>query len=473
LDPDPYLQIFAYHNLLNTFPASDISISAIVWIGIGIVFLLFMSALVSGSEVAFFSLSPNEFHALSQEEDAVSKRILYLRDRPRTLLATILISNNLINIAIVILTDFFVRATLSDQIMLTWSISLEQQFSFIGVDLVQWSVFIEFIITTVLVTFLLVLFGEITPKIYANLNNIKVARATSFLLYWLNTALSPLSRVLVNGSNLLEQKFSKQVQKDIGSRREEIDRAIDLTVIHEKDAERERSILKGIIKFGDVPVKQIMRARVDIVALDVESDFKEVMRVIRESGYSRMPVYRDDLDTIVGVLYIKDLLGHYNEGQDFNWQSKLREQVVYLPEAKKIDEVLKGFRAQKTHIGIVVDEYGGTSGLVTLEDIMEEVIGEIKDEFDDELEVLYEKKSETEYIFDGKTMINDMCKILDIDTDLFIEIRGDADSVAGLFLEMFGQLPKKNTEVKFNQFIFKVVAVNKTRIEKIQVTLLK
>jgi putative hemolysin len=423
--------------------------------------------------VAFFSLSPNEFHALSQEEDAVSKRILYLRDRPRTLLATILISNNLINIAIVILTDFFVRATLSDQIMLTWSISLEQQFSFIGVDLVQWSVFIEFIITTVLVTFLLVLFGEITPKIYANLNNIKVARATSFLLYWLNTALSPLSRVLVNGSNLLEQKFSKQVQKDIGSRREEIDRAIDLTVIHEKDAERERSILKGIIKFGDVPVKQIMRARVDIVALDVESDFKEVMRVIRESGYSRMPVYRDDLDTIVGVLYIKDLLGHYNEGQDFNWQSKLREQVVYLPEAKKIDEVLKGFRAQKTHIGIVVDEYGGTSGLVTLEDIMEEVIGEIKDEFDDELEVLYEKKSETEYIFDGKTMINDMCKILDIDTDLFIEIRGDADSVAGLFLEMFGQLPKKNTEVKFNQFIFKVVAVNKTRIEKIQVTLLK
>jgi gliding motility-associated protein GldE len=472
LDPDPYLQNFAYH-FLSTTAAVDISVTAIAWIGIGIVFLLFMSALVSGSEVAFFSLSPNDFHSLSQEDDAVSKRILYLRDRPRTLLATILISNNLINIAIVILTDFFVRATLSDQIMFEWSTSLEQQFYFIGANLIQWSTFIEFVITTVLVTFLLVLFGEITPKIYANLNNIKVARATSFLLFWLNTGLNPLSKILVNGSTFLEQHFSGRVNNDMGSRREEIDRAIDLTVIHEKDAERERSILKGIIKFGDVSVKQIMRARVDIVALDVEADFKEVMRVIRESGYSRMPVYRDDLDTIVGVLYIKDLLGHYNEGQEFNWQSKLREPIVYLPEAKKIDEVLKGFRAQKTHIGIVVDEYGGTSGLVTLEDIMEEVIGEIKDEFDDELEVLYEKKSETEYIFDGKTMINDMCKILNIDTDTFFEIRGDADSVAGLFLEMFGQLPKKNTEVKFNQFIFKVVAVNKTRIEKVQITLLK
>ncbi len=473
MDPDPYLQIFAYHHFLNTLVAVDPSINSIVWLGIGIVFLLFMSALVSGSEVAFFSLSPNEFQALSQENSVVSRRILYLRDRPRTLLATILISNNLINIAIVILTDFFVKATLPEQLLLEWSTSLNQQFPFFGADPTQWWLIIEFTITIVLVIFLLVLFGEITPKIYANNNKLKVVRFTSFVLFWLNTTLSPIGRIFVNGSTYLEKKYSNQVQKDIGSRREEIDRAIDLTVIHEKDAERERSILKGIIKFGDVSVKQIMRARVDIVALDVESDFKEVMRVIRESGYSRMPVYKEDLDTIVGILYIKDLLGHYNEGQEFNWQTKLREQVVYLPEAKKIDEVLKGFRAQKMHIGIVVDEYGGTSGLVTLEDIMEEVIGEIKDEFDDELEVLFEKKSETEYVFDGKTMINDMCKILNIETEIFMDIRGDADSVAGLFLEMFGQLPKKNTEVKFHQYIFKVVAVNKTRIEKIQITLLK
>jgi putative hemolysin len=289
----------------------------------------------------------------------------------------------------------------------------------------------------------------------------------------LNTVFRPVSRILVSSTGYIEKRFQNQVQSDKSSRKEEIDRAIDLTVIHEKDAERERSILKGIVKFGDVSVKEIMRARVDIIALDYESDFKEVMAVIRESGYSRMPVYKDSLDEIMGVLYIKDLLGHYQEGPLFNWQEKIREQVMYIPEAKKIDEVLKSFRAQRTHIGIVVDEYGGTAGLVTLEDIMEEVIGEIRDEFDDDLEVLYEKKSDTVYVFDGKTMINDMCKILHIDKDMFSEIRGDADSVAGLFLQMFGQLPKKNTEVKFSQFIFKVVSVNKTRIEKIQITLIK
>jgi putative hemolysin len=429
--------------------------------------------MVSGSEVAFFSLSPNDFHQLGQQEDTASRRILRLRDQPRTLLATILISNNLINIAIVILSDFFIRSILSEQTTMAWSDSLAATFYSLGFLPEQWSVFIEFLITTLLVTFLLVLFGEITPKIYANTHNIEMAKNTSFMLYVLNTVFRPVSRILVSSTGYIEKRFQNQVQSDKSSRKEEIDRAIDLTVIHEKDAERERSILKGIVKFGDVSVKEIMRARVDIIALDYESDFKEVMAVIRESGYSRMPVYKDSLDEIMGVLYIKDLLGHYQEGPLFNWQEKIREQVMYIPEAKKIDEVLKSFRAQRTHIGIVVDEYGGTAGLVTLEDIMEEVIGEIRDEFDDDLEVLYEKKSDTVYVFDGKTMINDMCKILHIDKDMFSEIRGDADSVAGLFLQMFGQLPKKNTEVKFSQFIFKVVSVNKTRIEKIQITLIK
>lgn len=468
MDPDPYPN-FDFIWLL----ASDASLPTIIWVGAAILVLLFFSAMVSGSEVAFFSLSPNDFHQLGQQEDTASRRILSLRDQPRTLLATILISNNLINIAIVILSDFFIRSILSEQTTMAWSNYLATVFNNLGFLPEQWSVFIEFLITTLLVTFLLVLFGEITPKIYANTHNIEMAKNTSFMLYVLNTVFSPLSRILVSTTGYIEKRFQNQVQSDKSSRKEEIDRAIDLTVIHEKDAERERSILKGIVKFGDVSVKEIMRARVDIIALDYESDFKEVMAVIRESGYSRMPVYKDSLDEIMGVLYIKDLLGHYQEGPAFNWQEKIREQVMYIPEAKKIDEVLKSFRAQRTHIGIVVDEYGGTAGLVTLEDIMEEVIGEIRDEFDDDLEVLYEKKSDTVYVFDGKTMINDMCKILHLDKEMFSEVRGDADSVAGLFLQMFGQLPKKNTEVKFSQFIFKVVSVNKTRIEKIQITLIK
>ena len=468
MDPDPYSKLNLFW-LVVTAP----SLISLIWTGVAILVLLFISAMVSGSEVAFFSLSPNDFHQLSQEEDSASKRILKLRDKPRSLLATILISNNLVNIAIVILSDYFIGSVLSDKTTETWSLALSETFSGLNIGHEQWAIFIGFAITTVLVTFFLVLFGEITPKIYANSNNIKMAKNTSGMLYVLDSMFSPLSRMLVKSTIYIEKRYQNKLQSDKTSRKEEIDRAIDLTVIHEKDAERERSILKGIIKFGDVSVKEIMRARVDIVALDFEADFKEVMSVIRESGYSRMPVYKDSLDDITGVLYIKDLLGHYQEGPSFSWQEKIREQVMYIPEAKKIDEVLKSFRAQRTHIGIVVDEYGGTAGLVTLEDIMEEVIGEIRDEFDDDLEVLYEKKSETEYVFDGKTMINDMCKILKIDKELFTEIRGDADSVAGLFLQMFGQLPKKNTEVKFGQFIFKVVSVNKTRIEKIQITLIK
>ena len=468
MDPDPYSKLD-----LIWLIAAEPSWASLVWTGAAILVLLFMSAMVSGSEVAFFSLSPNDFYQLSQEESAASRRILKLRDQPRALLATILISNNLVNIAIVILSDYFIGAVLSDKTMESWSLAVSEAFSSLHVTQEQWVNVIGFAITTVLVTFFLVLFGEITPKIYANSNNVKMAKNTSGMLYVLNSVFSPLSRMLVKSTIYIEKRYQSKLQSDKTSRKEEIDRAIDLTVIHEKDAERERSILKGIIKFGDVSVKEIMRARVDIVALDYESDFKEVMSVIRESGYSRMPVYRESLDDITGVLYIKDLLGHYQEGPSFSWQEKIKEQVMYIPEAKKIDEVLKSFRAQKTHIGIVVDEYGGTAGLVTLEDIMEEVIGEIRDEFDDELEVLYEKKSETEYIFDGKTMINDMCKILHIDKEIFAEIRGDADSVAGLFLQMFGQLPKKNTEVKFSKFIFKVVSVNRTRIEKIQITLIK
>jgi len=472
LDTDPSKQIESI-GVLASYLLMEINVGGLVIIAVILLILLLFSAAISGSEVAFFSLSPNDFHKLEQENDPVAKRILKLRDQPRTLLATILISNNMINVAIVILSELFIGSVVSVETFEMLGASLYTLTEWTGLQADFWTAFSEFMLTVLLVTFVLVLFGEITPKIYANLYNVQVVRAVSMLLYVLNFVFGPISRVLVSASHFLESRFQQNIDQSKTASRDEIDRAIDLTVLYVKDAEREKSILKSIVNFGDVSVKQIMKARVDMVSLDYESGFKEVMRVIRESGYSRIPIFEEDLDNLKGILYVKDLLGYYKEQDDFEWQKLIREHILYVPEAKKINDVLKDFRSQKTHMGIVVDEYGGTAGLVTLEDIMEEVIGDIKDEFDDDLEILYEKKDDFTYVFDGKTMINDMCKILKLDKSMFDEIRGDADSVAGLFLEMFGQIPRKNTEIKYNQFVFKAVSVNRTRIEKVQITLPK
>jgi putative hemolysin len=467
LDPDPskqqYILIASFNFLAAT--AYDSSTMFFILLLLG---LLLLSALISGSEVAFFSLSPQDFHHLEQEGTSEARRILKLRDTPRTLLATILIFNNLVNIMIVILSDVIISSSLSEELLMSWGEYLSDGL-FLQVDAVAYAKGIEFLLTIVFATFLLVLFGEVTPKIYANSNNLILAKRLSGMLIFLQGIFGPVSKLLVKSTNLIEHRFQKVKSASGSTSRDEIDRAIDLTVLHEYDAETEKTMLKSIVKFGEVSAKQIMKARVDIVALDEESDFTEVMKVIRDSGYSRIPVYRDDLDNIIGILYVKDLLGHFNAASNFNWQSLLRTNILYVPEAKKINEVLKDFRRNKVHMALVVDEYGGTSGLVTLEDILEEVIGEIKDEFDDEQEISYEKIDDNVYIFDGKTMINDMCKVVGIEKEIFEEIRGDADSIAGLFLEMYGQIPKLHTEIKFRNFNFQVNKVNKRRIEKIKI----
>lgn len=469
MDPDPSKQSFITPLVfMPLLVAVDTSLIVPVLI---LIFLLFCSAVISGSEVAFFSLSPQDFHNLEQENSVSSKRILQLRETPRTLLATILIVNNLINIMIVIFSDSIVSALFSAETNLAWGEYAYQNLFFNTLDPETWASVIEFSTTVILATFLLVLFGEITPKIYANVNNIKLAKWVSGVLIFLLKIFGGPSRVLVGSSHFIERRFKKTSNSSNSASKEEIDRAIDLTVLHEFDAETEKTMLKSIVKFGEVSVKQIMKARVDIVAVDLESTFNEVMAIVRESGYSRIPVYQDDLDNLVGILYVKDLLGHFNAPKDFEWQKLLRTNVLYVPEAKKINEVLKEFRNARVHMALVVDEYGGTSGLVTLEDILEEVIGEIRDEFDDDNEITYEKIDDFNYIFDGKTMINDMCKVLNLDKDIFEEIRGDADSVAGLFLEMYGQIPKLNTEIRFNKFLFQVISVTKRRIEKIKITI--
>ena len=431
-------------------------------------FLVLLSALISGSEVAFFSLSPNDLHSLEDDESSKSKRLLKLKEKPRTLLATILISNNFINIAIVLVSNYVLRNLIGEEdlnaigLWLQQSLVLEKIISSSNLA----SIF-NFTIAVIGVTFILVLFGEVAPKFYASINNLKFARMMAGPLSLLNIILGPLSRIMVGWSTSIEEKITQSRISQTGTSKEDIDKAIELTVGDSQNADEEADILKGIVKFGDVSVKQIMKPRVDVVAVEKVTSYDELMNIIKETGFSRIPVYEEDFDKIDGILYVKDLLGHTDEDEQFNWQTLIRNNVLYVPEYKKIDDLLREFQLKRTHIAIVVDEYGGSAGIATLEDIMEEVIGDIKDEFDEEEEVDYIKLSDGNFIFEGKSLLNDVCRIIGEDTDFFDSVRGDSDSLAGMIIEVLGNIPKPDKEIKYNNIILKIVSVTKRRIEKI------
>lgn len=433
-----------------------------------LILLLISSALVSGSEVAYFSLGPSEINAFAEDNLSSSARIIKLKTKPRILLATILIANNLINIAIIILSDFILGQAFDPQLFVSWG----QQLHDLGLNAftgAQIGSSIEFLITVVFATFLLVLFGEVSPKIYANVNRVAMARFMSKPLMVMRTAFGPLTNVMVKWSSNLENRLggdgvsNRNLKDDLG-------KAIELTVSLEKNSEKEIDILKSIVKFGDVTCKQIMRSRVDVVALDIEEKFDVVLQLIKDSGYSRIPVFEEDFDKIKGILYAKDLLIYLNREADFQWQDLIRTEVKFVPEAKRINELLEEFQQERTHMAIVVDEFGGSAGLVTLEDVMEEVIGDIRDEFDDEIEVEYEQLDAHNFIFEGKTLLNDMCRVIGTDTDTFDGVKGEADSMAGMILEMLGKIPQRNSEVRYMDFRFKIIKVTAKRIEKIQIT---
>ncbi len=432
--------------------------------------LLVCSALISGSEVAYFSLHPADMHALRQDGSLNSKRILQLKEKPRILLATILIGNNFVNIAIVILSDIVILGLFGQQTLTRWAESLQTLPFFNNFSLTGLAYSIEFLLAVVGATFLLVLFGEVAPKIYANLNNLRMAKMMATPLIILRSVFSPISNVLVRWSNWVEVKLGSETHRN-RSRKDDLDKAIELTVSHEKNSEKEIDILKSIVKFGEVTTKQIMRSRVDVIAIDINSNFKDVLQIVNASGYSRIPVFEEDFDNIKGILYVKDLLIYLNEKPDFNWKRLIRSDIKYVPEAKKISELLSEFQLERTHMAIVVDEFGGSAGIVTLEDVMEEVIGDIRDEFDDEIEVDYEQLDAHNFIFEGKTLLNDMCRVMGIDTDTFDKIRGGADSLAGLVLELMGRIPKRNTEFMYKAYRFKIIRVNTKRIEKVQISL--
>ncbi len=452
---DPYLLF-----ILASFPSN------IVFIFVIILILLLCSALISGSEIAFFSLDPNDIKSLQEEGSSKSRKILTLKQKPRRLLATILIANNFINIAIVLLSNSVSAIIFPKKIFVILAESIDDISSIFNwrINIDGTADVIQFLITVIGVTFFLVVFGEIVPKIYANINNIKLAKLMSRPLTFLSIIFAPINNLLVNWSIKMESKLVKDRSAAI---KEDIDHAIELTVRNDESTEEEVDILKSIVKFSDVTVKQVMRSRTDVIAVEDNTNYEELLNLVKKSGFSRIPVYHEDFDNLVGILYIKDLLGHLNENPDFKWQEFLHNEILYTPESKKINELLKEIQLKRTHMAIVVDEYGGSAGIITLEDIMEEVIGDIKDEFDEE-EVDYIKIDARNYIFDGKILLNDVSRIVGIDIESLDNLRGDADSLAGLILEQTGVIPRVNRLIKLPNVTLKILSVNKRRIEKIQ-----
>ena len=457
---------------MDTASGSLLFLSFISWGLTGgfllLIFLLTCSALISGSEVAFFSLDRNQLKNLEDVHDHSGQRILKLREKPRRLLATILISNNLVNIGIVILSYYLLKRILLPETLLNWGLDFNSVRALSWLDPYEWSSVLGFLISVAGITFLLVLFGEIVPKIYANLNNVGFARLMSVPVHVLMTILTPLNKLLVKWGNSLERKLG--TDNALGANKEDIDKAIDLAVAKDKDSEVEAEILKSIVSFNDVAVKQIMRSRMDIVALDTIMSLEEMMQLVREAGYSRIPVYEEQLDNIKGILYVKDLIGYLDhKDPPHAWPELVRNEVLYVPEARKINELLKDFQREHLHMAIVVDEYGGTSGIVTMEDVIEEVIGDIKDEFDEDQELEYRRLSDSEFIFEGKTMLIDVCRLMDVDKTSFDEVNGDADSLAGMILDINGKMPVVGQKISFPPFSFTILSVSAKRIERIKV----
>jgi gliding motility-associated protein GldE len=427
--------------------------------------------MISASEVAYFSLNVREIKELEEENSLLSKRALKLKENSRHLLATILISNNFVNVAIVIVAEHIFRYILGESRLLTIGLWLHTNvFYGLSSPEVIGSIF-NFLLTVVGVTFLLVLFGEGMPKIYATISKMKIIHFMSGPLTFLMWIFHPANKVLVGWSNAMEKSLGSNSNQNLTTK-EDIDAAIDLTMTNDTPhATQEADILKGIVNFGDISAKQIMHPRMDIVALDETDGFKEVMKVVKDSGYSRLPVYREDLDNIIGILYVKDLLSYTDENDQFVWQKLIRSTVLFVPESKKIDELLRQFQLKRVHLAVIVDEYGGTAGIATLEDIMEEVVGDIKDEFDQDEDVDYIRISENNYIFEGKTLLNDVCRVVGLNSGYFDDIRGEADSLAGLILEMVGTIPNSEKEITIGHITLKIVSVSKKRIEKISLFL--
>lgn len=404
--------------------------------------LLLMSAFASGSEIAFFSLSPSDVAELEDGKFDADKKIQNLRDDSERTLATILIANNFVNVTIIMLLNYVIAGVIS-----------------FG----ERALLLQFLFTTVILTFLLLLFGEIMPKVYARQDPLKFCRRCVGGIMFARKLFWPIENILLK-SGMMAEKIIQKENHVLSV--DDLEQALELT--DKNDIKDEQNMLKGIIRFGDETAKEVMTSRQNIIDLDIRSNYADVLKCIEDNNYSRIPVYQDNTDNIRGILYIKDLLPHLTKSSNFRWQSLIRP-PYFVPEIKKIDDLLREFQENKVHIAIVVDEFGGTSGIVTLEDILEEIVGEINDEYDEE-EKFYSKLNYNTFIFEGKTLLTDLCRILNVDDEEFEEVEGDADTLAGLLLEIKGDFPSIHEKIDYKNYTFEVMNVEERRISKIKVT---
>lgn len=413
-----------------------------LFVGVFVLFILLLSsAFVSGSEVAFFSLSPQDKDQLKASKTQSSKKVLKLLQQAEILLATILIVNNLVNVGIVILSSFLTNEF--------FDFSQNPQ--------------LGLLFQLIIITFILLLFGEIIPKVYASRYPVAFSRITAPAIQVAFYIFHPFSSLLEKSSGMISKRLSKKKQQ---VSIDELTDALDLT---EEDVQMDDKILKGIVNFSSIGVSEIMCSRMDIVTVNIQDSFNQIMETVRTSGFSRIPVIDKTFDNTKGILYVKDLLPHVNKSKSFRWQSLIRN-PFFIPESKKIDVLLKDFQSQKIHLAIVVDEYGGSSGIVTMEDVLEEIVGEINDEFDS-IEQLYKEISKNKYQFEAKTLLIDFCKKFKLEDDYFDEDRGDADTIAGFILELKSEIPDKNEIIEYKQFTFEIKSVDNRRIKQIFVTL--
>ena len=429
-EPNNPLFLFFLIILINSF----VSIIQIFFL----FFLLIISGIISGSEVAYFSLNSNDINILKSKNKYSLKKILLLLKSPEKLLATILILNNLINVAIITLSAYF-----------TWSIFGKNP--------------LVFLTLTIIVTLMIVFFGEIIPKIYANNNKFFFIKISSQIIRYSFMFFKPFVFLLVYITKFFNPSHTK---KFLESSKEDLNKAIDLTLSKET-SKNEKNILEGIVNFGSIKVKEIMISRVDITAIEKRDSFNKISKLINTSGFSRIPVYKEAIDNIEGVLYVKDLIPYLNE-KNFNWKTKIRP-AFFIPENKKIDVLFKDFQEKRIHLAIVIDEYGGVSGLITLEDVLEEIIGDIKDEFDNEEAFVYKKLDHNTFLFEGKTSLNDFCKLSSSNKSDFKKIKGESESLGGLLLEINNKIPSKGDKINFDNFVFTIMSVNKKRIRRVRV----
>lgn len=437
---DPYQTCRWFHSFFSFKQTPDIAF----WGMIGVLGLLIIfSALLSAAEVAFFSLQPSEKEKIEQENNPASRRILSLLSQPQKLLAAILIGNNLVNISIVLLATFIIHHYLHFE-------KREIQ---------------RFIFELITITGTILLFGEVFPKAYATYHTSKIARFMSRPLLWLISLFSPFIQLLLLTSTTLSARIKK---RGLSITKTDLEHAIKLADDLSKNA-GEQKILKGIVRFGDVSVKQVMKPRIDVAAIDASSDYHTVLQCINECGYSRIPVYEDSFDNIIGILHIKDLLPHLNEPKDFDWKKLLRT-PFFVPEHKKLDDLLRDFQKRKMHLAIVVDEYGAVPGIITLEDVLEEIVGEITDEYDDD-EIFYSKIDDHNILFEGKILLKDFYRIMDVkEIEEFEQHKGDSETLGGFIMELTGRIPQKNEKISFGSYIFTIESSDRKKIRSIKVT---